>query len=117
MLFDLNTAADALDDLLDNERQMILEGQIEGLADTTRLKERLVTRLADDPTTPRLLRLRAKAERNQALLAAAARGLKAARSHLINMAGPAAPMRTYTANGAALDLGAPGKNPGVNHRA
>ncbi|HHS93935.1 MAG TPA: hypothetical protein ENK63_01130 [Rhodobacterales bacterium] len=117
MLFDVNIAADALDDLLDNERGMILEGRIDGLADTTRQKERLIARLGEHPSVPRLLQLREKIQRNQSLLSAAARGLKAARARLDHLSGTGAPMRAYSANGAAFDLVTPGKKPGINHRA
>ena len=117
MLFDLNTAAEALDDLLEQERRLILDGRIVGLTGTTALKERLLVRLAEQTDTPQLVRLRAKAERNQALLAAASRGLKAAGERLAALSTTSNPLRTYGADGAALDLPRRHRNHGVNHRA
>ena len=115
-LFSLTAAADALDDLLDQERRMILSGQIDGLVRVSGDKDRLLARLpgAGDGTEV-LDRLRAKADRNQKLLAAAARGLKSAsrRGEALNTS--TNNLRTYGRNGAAVDLtNAPG---GFNRRA
>ena len=117
MLFDLNTAAEALDDLLEQERRMILDGRIEGLTGTNQHKEQLVRRLADQTDVPALNHLRRKVERNQTLLAAAARGLKAARGQLAAIKGEKPPMRTYGADGAARNLPGDKQKPGGNHRA
>jgi len=117
MLFDVPSAAQALEDLLDHERSMILEGKITDLARGARQKEHLLLRLAASVDDTALGRIRRKAERNQALLAAAARGLKAARNRIGKIATGNAPMRTYGADGTARDIGSRPAQPGVNHRA
>jgi flagellar biosynthesis/type III secretory pathway chaperone len=117
MLFDTSAATDALEDLLDHERRMILAGQIDDLARGTRQKEQLISRLSNLRDDRALARVRAKAERNQALLAAAARGLKAARARIGQIASGGAPLRTYGCDGAATDLGPGQPKPGVNRRA
>jgi len=104
-LFDLTAAADALEDHLDHERRLILSGQIDGLLRASAEKERLLARLpASGDTRETLERLRRKAERNQQLLHAAARGLKSAVRRVEAMKAPAASLRTYAADGAAADL-------------
>lgn len=117
MLFDLATATEALEDLLDHERRMILAGEIEGLAHGAQHKERLLARLAGATDGPALARIRRKAERNQALLAAAARGLKAARAQIGRIADSEPHARTYDSGGSTRDI-APATPPrGINHRA
>jgi flagellar biosynthesis/type III secretory pathway chaperone len=117
MLFDLGSAADALEDLLDLERRMILDGKLDGLARATPQKSQLIARLADVPDLAPLQRLRQKAERNQELLRAATLGLAAATTQLARMSSGGAPLRTYGPDGSASDLGKPVPLKSINHRA
>ena len=115
-LFSMPAAVEALDDLLDHERQMILAGKIDALLRMGPEKERLMARLPRSVLDPdALVRLRKKAERNQDLLLAAARGIKAASKRIEAMKGQRASMRTYARDGASTDLG--GGKPGFNKRA
>jgi hypothetical protein len=117
MLFDLATATDALEDLLDFERRLILDGKLDGLARTSRQKAQLLARVSAAPDTAPLERIRGKAERNQELLRAALLGLEAAKRRIATLAQEDVPLRTYGADGAAADLGKAGPKPGINHRA
>lgn len=117
MLFDFHSAAQALEDLLDRERQLILDGKIAEVGRSANHKAHLLARLSGSQDVTLLGQIRRKAERNQALLAAAARGLMAARSRIGRIAAEPAPMRTYGADGSARSLGVRPEQPGVNHRA
>lgn len=117
MLFDSAAAADALEDLLEHERRLILSGHIGDLARSSREKEQLIARLAGANDGVTLARVRRLSERNQTLLTAAARGLKAARTRIANIAAGGTPMRTYDADGAARTLTDAKQKPGINHRA
>jgi len=104
-LFDLTAAADALEDHLDHERRLILSGQIDGLLRASAEKERLLGRLPGAGDNAEVFtRLRKKAERNQQLLAAAARGLKSAARRIEGLNTSATSLRTYGRDGAAADL-------------
>lgn len=104
-LFDHGSAADALDELLDRERTLIKAGRID---ETVRLgaeKERLLGRLGrQSHTGDTLERIRRKADRNQKLLVAAARGLKAAANRLDRQGTGGTDLRTYGRDGAASPL-------------
>ena len=115
-LFSFTAAADALEDLLDQERGLLLSGRIDGLLRMAGEKERMLARLAGiDAPADTLERLRVKAERNQQLLTAAARGIKSAARRLEAMCAPETGLRTYGRTGAAADLSrTPG---GVNKHA
>lgn len=116
MRFDPPTPAEALEDLLDRERAMILNGELDGLARSAPRKEALIASLKVSDAA-RLQQLRRKADRNQTLLQAVARGLKAARDRIGRSGGTGPALRTYGADGAAHDLGLRFRKPGVNHRA
>ena len=104
-LFNLTAAADALEDLLDHERSLILSGKIDGLLRVSGEKDRLLARLpGSGDTTDMLDRLRRKADRNQKLLAAAAKGLKAAARRVEALNTTTTSLRTYGWDGAAADL-------------
>ncbi|WP_421702004.1 hypothetical protein [Aliiroseovarius sp.] len=67
----------ALERLLDQERQLILSGRIEALAQISAEKERLLARLGQSHGGVHALdHLRQKADRNQQLLMAVARGVR-----------------------------------------
>lgn len=98
--------------LLEDERHAILSGQIADLRRIAAQKERIRAQLARQPAltdAPRLARLRALADHNAALLAAAQRGLIAARDTLERLrsgtAGPA--LSTYDRHYRRADLAAP----------
>ena len=115
-LFSMTAAADALDDLLDNERRLILTGRIAALEKMSGDKERLLARLpgaVNDTAT--LERLRAKVARNQELLAACARGILAVRRRLEQLTGETPELRTYGRDGTHAALGPDGA--GYNRRA
>ncbi|PIE08363.1 MAG: hypothetical protein CSA74_02650 [Rhodobacterales bacterium] len=114
-MLSLTAAADALEDHLDRERKLILAGEIDGLLRASAEKERLLARLpgsGDNAET--FARLRRKADRNQQLLLAAARGLKAAAKRMETLKTPATGLRTYGRDGAAATLG--NSRRGVNHQ-
>ena len=115
-LFNLSAAADALEDHLDHERTLILSGKIDGLLRMSAEKERLMARLArngDDDAT--LQRLRRKAERNQELLRAAARGMQSAARRIDKLRNADTGLRTYGRDGATAEL--TGARGGVNRHA
>lgn len=115
-LFSMSAAVEALDDLLEHERRMILSGKIDALLKLAPEKERLLTRLPGavrDPTT--LEHLRAKVTRNQNLLTAAAHGIKAVRHRLDAAQARNVNLRTYRRDGVPTDLGRGA--PGFNKRA
>lgn len=104
-LFNLSAAADALEDHLDNERKMILSGQIDGVLRASKEKERLLARLSGASESDEVIqRLRRKAERNQELLMAAAKGIKSAARRVDQLRTPAKNLRTYGRDGATADL-------------
>lgn len=104
-LFSFSAAADALEDLLDHERRLVLSGQIDGLLRISQEKERLLKRLpsAGDPEDV-VDRLREKAARNQELLKAAALGIKSAAERVDSFRKPPQKLTTYGRDGAAVDL-------------
>lgn len=108
---------DALNDLLDGERELILSGRLEELGRTIEQKERLFARLATNSNPLALDSLRQKLERNQALLRAAARGLEAAKTTIARIARGGDPLRTYDADGAASELVRRAHQPLMNRRA
>lgn len=115
-LFSIPAAIDALDDLLDHERELIRSGKIDTLIRLAPEKERLLSRLpgsVDDAKT--LARLREKVERNQQLLVSAARGIKAATARIEAIRQGRETLRTYGRDGASADLGQ--KPSGFNKRA
>ncbi len=104
-LFSLAAAADALEDHLDHERDMILSGQIDGLLRASGEKERLLARLPGAGENAEVFqRLRKKADRNQQLLLAAARGIKSAARRIETLKTATTSLRTYGRDGAATDL-------------
>ncbi|MCB1337754.1 MAG: hypothetical protein KDK10_10005 [Maritimibacter sp.] len=115
-LFDLSSAAEALEDLLDRERALIKAGRIDQIVRLGAEKERLIGRLArQGASAPGLERLRAKADRNVRLLDAAARGIKAAAGRLDRRGDDGAALRTYGRNGAAAALA--GARRGIDRQA
>lgn len=115
-LFKIPSVVDALDDLLDRERQGILAGNLEQLARLAGEKTRLLERLAGSTSDiARIERLRVKADRNQELLAAVARGIRSVSRRLEAMKQPKATLRTYDKGGLSQDM--TGKKPSIEKRA
>lgn len=115
-LFSISAAADALEDHLDHERKMILSGEIDGLLRMSGEKERLMARLSRASETDAVMqRLRRKAERNQELLRAAARGMQSAARRIDKLRNADTGLRTYGRDGATAEL--TGARGGVNRHA
>ncbi len=112
-LFNPPPVEDVLDRLLDQERQLILSGQIEALSRVATEKDSLLSRLPHAGlSSERVNRLRQKADRNQQLLAAMAQGLRRVTRRLEAMRGQAsgrARFSTYDQGGRSAQL-TPGKS-------
>ena len=115
-LFDGAGAADAFEDLLEREKRLILAGDIDGVHRLSREKNRLMKRLAKSRIDPeRLARLRVRADHNNTLLEASARGFRAVQAQLARLSDAGVEHRTYARDGRRRDLGR-GAN-GMNRRA
>lgn len=107
---------DALEDLLERERALILAGDFDGLARLSGEKTASLAGLATQAAnTATFERLRRAATRNQSLIGAAARGLRAAQTRLAALRDPQAALRTYGRDGVSTSLG--GAAHGLNRRA
>ena len=96
---------DALDDLLDRERQAILSGNLDTIMRQMNEKLRLLERLTASTTDiVRIERLKVKADRNQELLVAVGRGIKSATQRLKEIGKPVASLRTYDKGGVSTDM-------------
>jgi hypothetical protein len=117
-LFDRATPPEALAALLDRECALLLEGRLSVFAQLAREKARLADNvMRAGAEIGDLQALRAKAERNQELLAQAAKGIAAARDRLAALRAGPAPMRTYCVDGTSIAMPAGGRKADVNHRA
>ena len=97
--------ASALEDLLKRERAAILAGDFEKLSSLAPDKERLLNRLRVPEGHPAALeKLRRRADQNQQLLAASARGIRAAKLRLEALVSGRSELRTSTREGQAQDL-------------
>jgi flagellar biosynthesis/type III secretory pathway chaperone len=96
---------DDLEDLLDRERAMILEGRITDLERHSVEKARLSERLVGTVPVHALARLRSKADRNQALLEASASGIRSALQHLKEIRCASSRLETYAPDGARVSHG------------
>ena len=105
---------ESLERLLDVERHAIRSGSFDGLADLAFRKQALLDQLsAAGPDT--LARLHGKAVRNQRLLAAALKGVRAAQRRLAMIRRAARSLDSYDALGRARKIGNGG--PTVERRA
>ncbi len=105
-LFDPQNIVDAFKDHLDREKAMILKGDLDGVDRLSREKVRLLTRVGRaqvDHVT--LENLRGRAERNNRLLAASARGFRTVQEHLKQLADMPATLQTYDRDGQRATLG------------
>jgi len=99
-LFKRTDAADALNDLLEKERSALLAGNLETILRLKDEKERLLARFAgSSPDETTLRHMREKANRNQHLLVAAARGIKSVSQRLKDLRAQKANLRTYDKSG------------------
>lgn len=106
---------DALEDLLDKERTAILNGALQDMGRLAGEKERVLeagNMAVPDQST--LDRLRRKAARNQQLLTAAIRGVRAVTSRLDVLRNGPGEMNTYDRAGQRTTLGS--HNRGTLHR-
>ncbi|MEC7764640.1 MAG: hypothetical protein VX874_22245 [Pseudomonadota bacterium] len=105
-LFDGSGALGALDALLDREKALILKGDILGVQALFSEKERLLSRVGRARfQRTRIEALMKKAERNNALLEASARGFKAVQDKLIALRGTGGELSTYDREGQRARLG------------
>ncbi|MGH1330250.1 MAG: hypothetical protein ACRBBK_05165 [Paracoccaceae bacterium] len=95
-LFKTGPAADALEDLLEAEHKAILKSDYEMLERLLPVKEKLLMQTAKEAAIgDSLTRLRLLSDRNNALLAAAAKGVNAAVNRLRKLREGPDPLQTY----------------------
>ena len=99
-LFDKKNAVDAMEDLLDREREAILEGRFDLLGRLIEQKTRQVNALnPKDLDEKSLMRLRDQGQRNARLLEAMREGIEAVQQRLANLQGAGAALEIYEADG------------------
>ena len=98
---DGHTQTDALDDLLDQERNALLAGDLEQIAHLLPKKEKLVTELLEDASEerPSLNVLQNKLTHNQLLLDGAMQGIRIVASRLAALRQVREALDTYDAHG------------------
>ncbi|WP_298563337.1 hypothetical protein [uncultured Aliiroseovarius sp.] len=95
----------ALRTLLEDERQMILNGDFRDLPALTKAKEDALSQLGESSATQKqLAELQTIAARNQSLLTAAANGIRSARKRLEAIRDRDQGIKTYTRTGASRIL-------------
>lgn len=113
---DVARLIDALEDLLDQERDLLLDGRLDGLRRIADLKAGLVGDLANAPAAPEWDRVAAKAARNARLLEVAGQGLRSALERISAIRNGPAPLATYSRQGVKRDLDRPAPG-GLERRA
>ncbi|WP_424943776.1 flagellar biosynthesis protein FlgN [Aliiroseovarius crassostreae] len=104
-LFKIPAIPDALDALLDKEREILLSGQIEALPRLAPQKEKLLNQLPSAKATSQQVEaLRRKADRNQELLVAVSKGIRAVSRRLEALRSQKTQLRTYDAGGHSKNL-------------
>ena len=99
-LFDQAVASDALEDLLDREREAVLQGRFDVLDRLAVEKERLVRAVSKNSTGPEaLIRLKTASDRNGRLLEAMRAGVDAAQKRVRAMRNQKVSLQTYDAAG------------------
>lgn len=98
-MFRIRGVFDALEDLMDKERRAILDGDFDELRRMMAEKERLISAAKIAPPPQSVARLKAKAERNQNMLRAAAQGIRAVSDHLAKAGQATKPLLTYSRSG------------------
>ncbi|MGH1369695.1 MAG: hypothetical protein ACRBCL_13865 [Maritimibacter sp.] len=106
-LFSTRAPTGELEDLLEKERVLIMGGDISGVLRLAKEKARLLSRVMNESENGAdLERLRAMAERNNTLLASAARGIKRATERLQNAdETPSSSLKTYGRDGTSQSVG------------
>ena len=96
-----------IDMLLAQERAVLVRGQLDALASLAERKEALFARLPAPEQIPaaRLTELRQAAERNHALIAATARGLKSVSRRMAEIRSATGGLSTYSSSGERRTLG------------
>ncbi len=96
----------AFERLLDDERDVILSGQFDRLEGLAEGKFEALAQLPDwHLSEERLAALATRVTRNQSLLDASIRGIKAAQVRIESVIGAAGHLSTYDRNGQKSDLG------------
>ncbi|KPN64851.1 hypothetical protein SAMN04488527_12116 [Aliiroseovarius crassostreae] len=115
-LFKRISPAQALNNLLDQERNLLLSGQLVELAKLGPEKERLFRLLPSMALSRTVIeQMRQKAEHNQALLLSANKGLRTVSRRLELLRNQKSQLRTYDAGGQSQDLARPSNK--FEHRA
>ncbi len=105
------TTFDVLEDFLDKERMAILTGSLGNMERIAKEKERLLDKGAlQTPDRKTLDRIRRKVERNQTLLAAAIRGIRAVSLRMEILRNGPGDLNTYDKTGQRKTLGGPQGN-------
>lgn len=91
--------------LLEDERQLILTGKIDGLSSLADAKSQVLSQLESSRLSQtQISRLQTMTARNQSLLAAAAEGIRSAQNRLRTIRNPDQSLKTYTRAGASKVL-------------
>jgi hypothetical protein len=93
--------------LLDQEREIILNGPLSGLKALVDRREAAIAEMTAEggaAPEPFLTALKAKAERNTRLIAASLEGVKAANAEVDRLEAATGSLRTYTERGAPVDV-------------
>jgi flagellar biosynthesis/type III secretory pathway chaperone len=102
-----DAALDRAEDYLERERAILLSGRITELSRLADAREDMLKALADETAdSRRLARLREKAVRNGALLAAASEGVNRAMKRLADLRKATGPIGSYSASGGRCEIGA-----------
>lgn len=100
--------AAALERLLQDERHFILAGRFDDLQKVTERKLESLSQIPEwDLSADRLTQIATGVTRNQSLLDASIRGMKAARERINAVVGAAGSLSTYDHQGQKQDLGTP----------
>lgn len=102
---EIDSMLDAFEDLLDQERDLLLTGSLDGLARIVENKAQLAGRLSQIEHPDGLEVLKAKAERNARLLEAAGAGIRSVTRRLSALREGPEPLSTYSASGERTKLG------------
>ncbi len=103
--FSSPSLVDAIEDLLDRERQAVLGGNLDGLTRLIPEKIRLMERMARiRQPLGQIDGLKDKALQNQRLLEAVARGIESVSAHVTGLQTNKPPLRTYDATGASKEI-------------
>ncbi|WP_424941200.1 hypothetical protein [Aliiroseovarius sp. S253] len=95
----------ALLTLLEDERQLILNGELDALPKLTDAKTEILSQMVQSTLSQnQFAQLQTIAARNQSLLVAAANGIRSARDRLDAIRNPNQGVKTYTRTGAAQVL-------------